>query len=240
MSCCSTSYTVAVECPGRSSRCRSQRSAYVCSTSVPPRAFGCAVLSGTALRVRSTTTRSTFTPLAGRRFQRQWQVQCSKNDSRSSKSRRPKRGWSPWNFNWIADWQLNLPRLIFNVTAFFLLLRIWPLHGRSPLGTAQPVTVPVPFSEFVRQTDSQQVSAVSIDRRNIKYQLHPDSPVFEDIPQTDEPVAVSFQTVRPSDYAMPYETLVKQGVQFAAVDGRNNTMMTVVESPQTRLSPHHF
>ncbi|KAA6422718.1 MAG: ATP-dependent zinc metalloprotease FTSH chloroplastic-like [Trebouxia sp. A1-2] len=155
----------------------------------------------------------------------QVQTLCSSNDRQSSNSRRPRRGWPPWK------WPEEIPslsRIAFNVTAFLLLMRIWPLHGRSPLGQAQPVAVQVPFSEFIQQTDSDHVSAVTVDNRSVKYTLRPDASAFRNIPQKDEAVNVAFQTTRPADYAMPYGTLVKQGVQFAAVDSRNSPILTVM------------
>lgn len=90
------------------------------------------------------------------------------------------------------------------------------------------MAVPVPFSEFIQRTDAKQVSAVVIDNRNVKYQLQPNAPLFKDLPDNVEPKNVAFETTRPVDYAMPYDKLVKQGVRFAAVDGRNNTAMTVL------------
>lgn len=203
--------------------------AYTHSDSFCSRAHHCAAVPGPVLR-RRTSTRSLVAPLSGIRSQRRCQIQCSKNDSKPSKSRRPKRGWPPWNSNWFADWELSLPRMAFNLAAFFLLLRIWPLHGRSSLGQAQPVTVSVPFSEFIQQTEQGQVSTVVMNKRNIKYQLRPDSPVFQDIPKTEESVTVAFETLRPTDYDMPYEILKGQGVSFAAVDGHSNRMMTVLVS----------
>ena len=155
----------------------------------------------------------------------QVQTLCSSRDRQSSNSRRPRRGWPSWK------WPEEIPsfsRIAFNVTAFLLLMRIWPLHGRSPLGQAQPVAVQVPFSEFIQQTDSDHVSAVTVDNRSVKYTLRPDAPAFRNIPQKDEAVNVAFQTTRPADYAMPYGTLVKQGVQFAAVDSRNSPILTVM------------
>jgi len=153
------------------------------------------------------------------------QTLCSSSDRQSGNSRRPRRGWPPWK------WPEEIPsfsRIAFSVTAFLLLMRIWPLHGRSPLGQAQPVAVQVPFSEFIQQTDSDHVSAVTVDNRSVKYTLRPDAPAFRNIPQKDEGVNVAFQTTRPADYAMPYGTLVKQGVQFAAVDSRNSPILTVM------------
>ena len=152
-------------------------------------------------------------------------ITCSRQDSKSSNSKRPRRGWPSWN--WLEHIP-SIPRLVFNLTSLFLLMRIWPLSGRSPLGQAQPVSVQVPFSEFIQQTQSRQVVSVTVDNRNVKYVLRPDTPVFQNIPQSDEPINVAFQTTRPADYDMPYGLLTKQGVQFGAVDNRSNTFLTVM------------
>lgn len=159
------------------------------------------------------------------RQQRHSQVTRSSQGSQSSNSKRPRRGWPPWN--WLEHVP-SIPRLVFNLTALFLLMRIWPLSGRSPIGQPQAVSVPVPFSEFIQQAQSQQVVSVTVDNRSVKYILRPDSPVFADIPKTEEPVSVAFQTTRPADYAMPYDMLEAQNVQFGAVDSRNNTVLTVM------------
>ena len=153
------------------------------------------------------------------------QIQCSKRRADSSNSKRPRRGWPPWN--WLEHIP-SIPRLVFNLTALFLLMRIWPLSGRSPLGQAQPVSVQVPFSEFIEQTQSRQVVAVTVDNRNIKYVLRPEAPLFKILPETEQTVNVEFQTTRPADYTMPYDMLTKQGIQFGAVDNRNNTFLTVM------------
>ena len=153
------------------------------------------------------------------------QIQCSKRRTNSSNSKRPRRGWPPWNW---PEHIPSIPRLVFNLTALFLLMRIWPLSGRSPLGQAQPVSMQVPFSEFIEQTQSQQVVAVTVDNRNVKYVLRPDASMFKLLPQTEQPANVEFQTTRPADYAMPYDMLTKQGIQFGAVDSRNNTFLTVM------------
>lgn len=159
--------------------------------------------------------------------QQRSQITCSGQDSKSSNSRRPRRGWPPWNW---PEHLPSVPRLVFNLTALFLLMRIWPLSGRSPLGQPQAVSVPVPFSEFIQQAQSAQVVSVTVDNRNIKYVLRPDAPVFENIPQTEEPVSVAFQTTRPADYAMPYDMLMAHDVQFGAVDSWNNSFLTVMVS----------
>ena len=159
--------------------------------------------------------------------QQRSQITCSSQHSKSSNSKRPRRGWPPWNW---PEHLPSVPRLVFNLTALFLLMRIWPLSGRSPLGQPQAVSVPVPFSEFIQQAQSAQVVSVIVDNRNIKYVLRPDARVFENIPQTEEPVRVAFQTTRPADYAMPYDMLMAQDVQFSAVDSRNNSFLTVMVS----------
>ena len=170
----------------------------------------------------------TRSPLAGRRCrlypqQQRPQIFCSSQGN----SKRPRRGWPPWNW---PQHLPSVPRLVFNLTALFLLMRIWPLSGRSPLGQPQYVSVPVPFSEFIQQAQSAQVASVSVDNRNVMYVLRPDAPVFENIPQTEEPVNVAFKTTRPADYAMPYDMLMAQDVQFGAIDSPNNTFLTVMVS----------
>ena len=223
---CSTSYLSDLKALSRS-RCFTPRASLLHSSASHTHRHFVAASAGTLRRTFATGNRLQNLTAQGRNHLRRQQlhVSCGKDDSKSSNSRRPRRRWPPWN--WLQSYP-SLPRLIFNITAFFLLVRIWPLHGRSSLGQAQPVAVPVPFSEFIQRTDAKQVSAVVIDNRNVKYQLQPNAPLFKDLPDNVEPKNVAFETTRPVDYAMPYDKLVKQGVRFAAVDGRNNTAMTVL------------
>jgi len=227
---CSTSYRVDVDLSARY-RFSPLRATYVPTVRLHGHQQQCVSLLGSNPGAIFRPNRSTTVHLLAqsrRHSQRQRvRTSCSNNDSKSSNNRRPRRGWPPWNW---FQYLPGLPRVVFNVTALFLLMRIWPLHGRSPLGQAQPVAVPVPFSEFIKQTEASHVSEVAIDNRNIKYTLHAGAPLFKDIPQGDEPINVAFQTTRPADYAMPYEALVQQDVKFSAVDNRNNPMLTVLVS----------
>lgn len=160
----------------------------------------------------------------------QVRIRCSKHDSRSSNSRRPQRGWPPWD--WLQ--QLSLPRLLFNVLAFCLLMRLWPLQGKSPLGDAQAVNVQVPFSTFVQQANGKQVSAVTIDGTALRYTLRQDADLLQHLPESAQPVSIAFQTTRPVDYAMPYDQLLKHGIQFGAVKSKHNWMLTVMVRSYTR------
>lgn len=154
-------------------------------------------------------------------------IHCSKNDSRSSNSRRPRQGWPPWD--WLQRLP-SLPRLLFNVLAFCLLLRLWPLRGTNPLGDAQVVNVQVPFSTFVQQTNGHQVSAVTVDGTKLKYTLREDADLMQHLPDGAQPASIAFQTTRPADYAMPYDKLLKHGIQFGAVEARHNWMLSVMVS----------
>ena len=160
-------------------------------------------------------------------YRPQLQIYCSKHDSRPSNSRRPRRGWPPWD--WLQHLP-SLPRLLFNVLAFCLLMRLWPLQGKSPLGDAQTVNLQVPFSTFVQQTNGKQVSAVTVDGLTLKYTLRENADLLQHLPESAQSVKVAFQTTRPADYAMPYEQLLKHGVQFGAVEARHNWMLTVMVS----------
>ena len=154
-------------------------------------------------------------------------VQCSKHDSRPSNNRRPRRGWPPWD--WLQRLP-SLPRILFNIVAFLLLMRVWPLQGKSPLGDAQTLNVQVPFSTFVHQTNGRQVSAVTVDGTTLKYTLRDNADLLQNLPESAQSAKIAFQTVRPADYAMPYEQLMKHGTQFAAAESKNSWILTSMVS----------
>lgn len=147
--------------------------------------------------------------------------------SRPSNSRRPGRGWPPWD--WFQRFP-SLPSILLNVLGVCLLMRIWPLHGKSPLGNAQTGSVQVPFSTFVQHTNQQQISAVTVDGTHLTYSLRPDADLIQSLPESAQSVKIAFQTTRPADYAMPYDTLLKNGIQFGAVETQHNWMLTIMVS----------
>jgi hypothetical protein len=213
--------------------------------------------------------------------------------------------------------QITQPwRIVLNVVALFLLIRLWPVGGRGLGGRPESITLQVggegggggggvrigfaaaapavacrrrptyalhaaaqvPFSEFVRRVRANDVSSVSVDGLDIHFSLKPDSSLLKDPPAGAEgtrvgvaeglrawrggrhrhsaagrqharprrptssravpltppspvPAAtpqVSFSTVRPPDYSLPYAVLEGNGVSFAAVDKRGNWLLSVM------------
>jgi cell division protease FtsH len=127
-------------------------------------------------------------------------------------------------------------RIVVNILTLIFLLRFWPVPGgRSPLGGVEPITVQVAFSEFVRQVQKNEVRRVVIDSSSntFTFALRDSSPLYKMLPESLDRQHLTFQTVRPGDYPTPYELMLKQGVQFSAVDkkaGRLTTLMTYAAS----------
>ena len=97
---------------------------------------------------------------------------------------------------------------------------------------SEAVVVQVPFSEFVRRLKHNDVQSVSIDGLHINFGLKPGSLLLENTPRGSDNTQVSFATVRPADYNVPYDLLESNSVQFSAVDKRNNKFLTIMVSSQ--------
>lgn len=136
-------------------------------------------------------------------------------------------------------------KLVLNLLLGFFLVRLLPITGR-PSSEGHAVTVQVcynavtsshgnappyqqvPFSEFVVRAKRNQVRSVSIDGNQLTYWLRSNNAVARDLPAGADKMRISFQTVRPLDFPTPYETLVKNNVQFTAVDKRNNRFLNIM------------
>lgn len=86
----------------------------------------------------------------------------------------------------------------------------------------------MPFSEFVVRAKRNQVRAVSIDGNQLTYWLRSNNAIAKELPPGADRMRLSFQTVRPLDFPTPYDTLVKNNVQFTAVDKRNNRFLNIM------------
>ncbi|KAI8474959.1 MAG: hypothetical protein J3K34DRAFT_489397 [Monoraphidium minutum] len=125
--------------------------------------------------------------------------------------------------------QVSAPwRVLLNVMALFFLVRLWPMGGRGLGARPESVNLQVPFSEFVRRVRANDVSSVSVDGLDIAFSLKPGSSLLKDPPAGAEGARVSFSTVRPPDYSLPYSVLEGNGVSFAAVDKRGNWALSLM------------
>lgn len=169
------------------------------------------------------------TVTSGRRYSIVTPIHCSKDENNNSQRKPPSRSWRPWG--WLSRFASNYKqpvRIFFNVCIFYLLTRIWPLGGRMNFGDSDSVVVQVPFSEFVRRIKHDEIHSVSMDGTHINFALRPTSPLLINRPEGSENARISFCTVRPTDYSVPYETLERNAVQFTAVDKRGNRFMTIM------------
>ncbi|GBF89670.1 ATP-dependent zinc metalloprotease FTSH, chloroplastic-like [Raphidocelis subcapitata] len=119
-------------------------------------------------------------------------------------------------------------RLLLNVMALFFLIRLWPVGGKGLGARPDSITLQVPFSEFVRRVRANDVASVSVDGLDINFALKPGSSLLRDPPAGAEATRVSFSTVRPPDYSLPYSVLESNGVSFGAVDKRGNWMLSLL------------
>jgi len=129
-----------------------------------------------------------------------------------------------------SNMKLQTPlRILFNVVVLYVLMRIWPIGGRSGLG-GEPdhVVVQVPFSEFVRRIKQDEVQSVSVDGLQLNFALRPTSPLLAARPEGSDAAKITFYTVRPADYGVPYEILESHGVTFSAVDRKSNRLMSIL------------
>ncbi|CAK0786015.1 hypothetical protein CVIRNUC_009228 [Coccomyxa viridis] len=120
-------------------------------------------------------------------------------------------------------------RVVGNVALLLLLGHLLPFGGRSPLTGEPPnISVEVPFSVFVQAVRSNEVLAVAIDDRRFAYRVRPGM-LKKALPKGTDGVNAQyvFRTVRPADYSTPYDTMLKHGVQFTAVERQQNMFITV-------------
>lgn len=155
----------------------------------------------------------------------------SDDPGNNSNRRSPARSGRPWSWlqRLVANWKLGQPlRILFNIMFIFFLMRMWPLGGRTGTPENETVMVQVAFSEFVRKVKSDEVHSVAFDGLHITYTLKPTSPLVPTPPEGSKEAKVSFSTVRPADYNIPYEVLETNQVQFSALDRRGNKFMTIL------------
>jgi len=123
-------------------------------------------------------------------------------------------------------------RFAINLTLLVFLTRLLPTPGRVPI-EQDYLVVQVPFSEFMRRLERDHVQDVEIDGPYHTFSLRPRAPTSQNVikaagGKTSKPKRISYMTTRPSDMPTPYETMVRNNVQFGAPDKRGNRFFTVV------------
>ena len=151
----------------------------------------------------------------------------------------PRRGWSRLM---VALARTLSPfgtlRFVLNLAFLVLLTRLLPTSGRFTWNdhVSDHVVVSVPFSDFVRRIERDHVQDVEIDGSHHTFTLRPrvqQSPAVADFlrkhwshTSSGQPKRLSYVTVRPAEMPTPYDTMLRNNVQFYAPDKRGNKAFT--------------
>lgn len=108
------------------------------------------------------------------------------------------------------------------------LCRLWPLGGRLNLADSESLVVPVAFSEFIRRVKTDDVQSVFTDGSQLVFAVKPSSTLLQGVPEGSQATSITFSTLQPQDYSIPYGTMEANGVEFGAVNKRDNRMSTVM------------
>lgn len=145
----------------------------------------------------------------------------------------PRRSDQSWfsrlstTFKALSPW-----RLLINIAVFTFLMRFLPLPGisNSPLSQPDGVVLRISFSEFIKSVRKNEVSRVVVDGNHLMYALNPSAQMFKGplknlgIDQNK----VTFETVRPTDYPTPYDTMITNNVQISALEKKGSLFSTLL------------
>ncbi|KAK3259533.1 hypothetical protein CYMTET_31471 [Cymbomonas tetramitiformis] len=134
---------------------------------------------------------------------------------REPRPQKPTQFWS-----WLTS-VLHPATLLRFVLQLLLLLGISRMLGIGMTGRSAanppPKIIQVPYSEFIRKVQHNEVSNVIIDNGAISWDPHPrliNKRSAESEPQK------AYSTIRPGDMTTPYEVMLSNGVQFGSPDRR--------------------
>jgi len=125
-------------------------------------------------------------------------------------------------------------RFLVNALGLFLLLRLIPFPGSATqvviAGASETVTLRVSFSEFVKNVKRNDIAGVVIDGDSLTYALRPTSDYIKafKVPKELHKAKFAFETVRPSDYQLPYDQLIANNVNVSARDRRGSRFTTLL------------
>ncbi len=114
-----------------------------------------------------------------------------------------------------------------------LLLRIFPLPGvsNSPLSQPDGVVLRISFSEFIKSVRRNEIERVVVDENHLSYALQPTSQIFTKGALKDvafDQKKITFETMRPTDWPTPYETMLANGVHISAVEKKGGVFGTIL------------
>ena len=135
----------------------------------------------------------------------------------------------------------RIVRAVVNVALLSLIFKIVPVSGVVDMET---VIVHVPYSEFLRKVERDQVKSLEVDGVHHTYSLRNERREIDRMvasvaqrrparsskfsPSLDKVKRLSYVTIRPANMPTPYETLLRNHVEFGAPDKRFNRVFTIM------------
>ena len=140
---------------------------------------------------------------------------------RKRRQRPGKKGWSRFEFPMFPA--TGPMRLFVSLIMFNVLLNIWPMQGKSPapgyIAPGKFVTLKLPFSDFLSTLKKNEIAFMAVDGNHLRYKLKPQSSVFARLgTPTDNVEQIWFDSVKPRDYRVPYDTLLVNGARFTTLE----------------------
>jgi len=132
---------------------------------------------------------------------------------------------------------VRLVRLAINVAILSLLLKIVPSSGVVDMET---IVVHVPYSDFMKKVERDLVKDLEVDGVHHTYSLRNKASTAEfrrvaaslgrqnKFVSLDKVKRINYVTIRPANMPTPYDTLLRNNVQFGAPDKRFNRVMTIM------------
>ena len=112
-------------------------------------------------------------------------------------------------------------RFFFSLIVMNLLLNLWP-GSKSPVpGYVPPsryITIKLSFSDYLNNLKKNDIAFMAIDGDHLKYKLKPGSSTYSSIGGDLDKANIWFDTVKPRDYRVPYESLLANGARFTAIE----------------------
>ncbi|QDZ17880.1 ATP-dependent metallopeptidase [Chloropicon primus] len=140
-----------------------------------------------------------------------------------------------WYLAYIFLSPARIVRLLINVSILSFLFKVVPISGVVDMET---IVVNVPYSDFMRRVERDQVKSLEVDGNFHTYRIKDEGAELrrmaanyggkQKVLSLEKIKRINYQTVRPANMQTPYETLLKNDVRFGAPDKRFNKVLTVM------------
>ncbi|KAI8106054.1 hypothetical protein M9435_000604 [Picochlorum sp. BPE23] len=112
-------------------------------------------------------------------------------------------------------------RFFFSLIVLNLLLNLWPLQKSPVPGYLPPsryVTVKLPFSDFLESLKKEEIRFLAVEGNRLRMRLKDQAGIYASFSKDMDKSAVWFETVKPKDYRLPYDSLMTKGTRFTVIE----------------------